>query len=262
MFRRDVVSCGSACAALRNSANASASSPLARSSSPVARWATALFGFESSACLLSSAAASFSPLARCASASSASAVASDGLRTSTSRASADRLVDLPALAQRQRRRGCARRPRSDDPATKSARPSAASFCSPRRRRVSASAVGNLLRVGRELRGRRELLLGAGEIACVREHDAQVVARLPQVRVDPDRLAQERRRALTLPVLRGLHPLHHLAHSDGVRRRQGDGRLRTRPGAAAARRTRREKNRKTGRRSGDGPILPVSVFLSL
>ena len=40
----------------------------------------------------------------------------------------------------------------------------------------------------------QLILGAREIAGAREHDAEVVARLPEIRVDRDGLAQERDRA--------------------------------------------------------------------
>ena len=114
MLRREVVSWGSACDALRNSAKASASSPLARSSRPVARCATALFGLASSACFASRVAASFSPFARWDSASSASARRVGGLAHEHLLRLGDGLVDLPALAERRRRRACARRRRSGD----------------------------------------------------------------------------------------------------------------------------------------------------
>ena len=79
--------------------------------------------------------------------------------------------------------------------------------------------GHVLRVRRELRGERELSSAPARSPSLPRTTPEVVARLPQVRVERDGLAQQRRRAIPLPVLRGLHPLHHLAHGLRVRRRQ-------------------------------------------
>jgi hypothetical protein len=56
----------------------------------------------------------------------------------------------------------------------------------------------------------------GELAAVREHDAQVVTRLPQRGIDRERFAQERNRSITTSrFLRRRDALHHLADGERV-----------------------------------------------
>ena len=211
MLRRDVVSCGSACAAFRNSAKAAASSPFARSSRPVARWATALFGLDVERLLREERRRLVLALGQVRERELGERRGVGRLADEHLARLGDRLVDLPALAERRD----VERPRVD------AR-------SGGRRTKSAEAVGRELVLaapapdlrraprrppaspGASLRGGRELLFGAREVAGAGEDDAEVVARLPEVRVERDGLAKERDRALPLTVLRGLNALHHLA----------------------------------------------------
>ena len=107
--------------------------------------------------------------------------------------------------------------------------------------------GDLLALRGDLRGRAELLLGVREIARVGEHDAEIEARLPEVGIDRDRLAEERDGArLHARILRGSDALDHALHGDRVRGRQallGD--LRAWPAAAAAARDGRERDSERG-----------------
>ena len=78
---------------------------------------------------------------------------------------------------------------------------------------------HVLHLGRQLVGLLQLFLGRGQIACAREDDAQVEARLPEVGIDGDGLTEENDRALALAFLGGPHPLHHLAHGRRIGRRE-------------------------------------------
>ncbi len=112
MLRRAVVSRGSACVAFENARNAVASSPRESAIIPVARSATALFASRRAPASRAATPSSRSPFARWHSASSASAEASPGLRTSTSRACRMALSTCPESrsagdverARRERRR--------------------------------------------------------------------------------------------------------------------------------------------------------------
>ena len=131
----------------------------------------------------------------------------------------DGLVDLPALAERRDEQRArvdgvrmvlheVRRARRPPPCAR--RGAGAPRPARRRRPASRAPASRRARAApRTRRGRPAL----------REDGAEVVARLPEVRVERDRLAQERRRPIALPVLRGLHALHHLADRLRIRRRK-------------------------------------------
>ena len=152
MLRRDVVSRGSSCAAFENAWNASASSPPASATSPVARCAIALLRVRRRAPASRGAApcrarpsrgdrarARRAPSRRRAFARAPRAPARSPCRAAPSRAA-------------RRRAACARRSRCGCSFTKSSSPSAASLFAPRRRRTSRERDGDLLALGRDLRG--------------------------------------------------------------------------------------------------------------
>ena len=68
-----------------------------------------------------------------------------------------------------------------------------------------------------------------EVAPAREHDAEIEVRLPQVRIDLDRLAEQGDGArLHARILRRRRALDHALHGERIRRRQA-GLHRLRPG---------------------------------
>src|SRR4051812_27459127 len=84
----------------------------------------------------------------------------------------------------------------------------------------AERDGDLLAFGRDLRRGAELLFSVGEIAAVREHDAEVVAGLPEIGIDLDRLAKKADRPrLHLRISRRGDALDHALYGEWVGRRQ-------------------------------------------
>jgi len=95
----------------------------------------------------------------------------------------------------------------------------------------------VLRVRVELGRRDELLLGAREIARVREDNAEIVARLPELWIDRDRRVEQLDRLVpSIRVLGELDSLDHPRHGLRVGGREGrarrDGRRRRVPAAGS------------------------------
>jgi hypothetical protein len=89
-----------------------------------------------------------------------------------------------------------------------------------------------LRVGRQLGTRSELLLGAGKISASGQHDAEVVASLPELGVHLNGISQKGDRAIALPTLGRLNALYHQADRHRIGRRNRCGRIGLRSGRRA------------------------------
>ena len=209
MLRRDVVSCGSACAALRNSANASASSPSTRAMQARRALRHGAVGVRVERLLRQERRRVALALRQVRERELGERRGVAGFRTSTSRAWAMALSICPLVAQR----GHVERPRVDRVRVvlrRSRRAPRPRPCAPRGGAAPRpSAMATSCASGASFAAAASCVLRAREIARRGEHDAEVVARLPQVGVDGDGLAQERHRPVALPVLRRLDALHHL-----------------------------------------------------